>query len=184
MTRATRAATVLCLCIALVCSFEAQTEDKQKERLTGESKSWKVEVVSAEYGLPGEKIPWEPSHTFAWLEADRAYLFLKLRFEYKGPNADVGGPRVTLVNEKDQKFSNSGNLSVTDEVFDDEMLRWLMSATYPDPKEHKTRSVKTGDRFGKWVEFLIIIPRDAKDLRLIFGGEELSPIRVNPTKLK
>lgn len=184
MTHATTPATVLCFCLALVSSVAAQPENKQKGKLVGESKSWRVEVVSAEYGLPGEEIPWDRGHYFSSLGENECFLFLKLHFEYKGPNGDVPGPRVTLVNHSDEKFSNSGNLQ-TLETINMDMIEWLMSATHNDPQELKTLALKTGETFGNpWLEFLIVIPTGSKDLRLIFGGEEIRRIVVNPTKAK
>jgi hypothetical protein len=184
MTYSIKTATVLCFCLTLASSVTAQPATEQKGKLVGENKNWKVEVVSAEYGLPYEKIPWDSTKQFGPLGENKCYLFLKLHFEYKGPSGDVPGPRVTLVNEKNEKFSNSGNLSASDtESF--EKFDWLMSATHDDPKEHKTISLKTGDTTGNpWIEFLIVLPTGSKDLRLIFGGEEIAGIAVNPTKLK
>ncbi len=150
----------------------------------GESKSWKVTVVSAEYGLPGEEIPWEPGKYFVGLGENQCFLFLKLHFEYKGPDGAVPGPRVTLVNEKDEKFSNWGNLR-SQGILKEALSEWIFSATYSDPKELKTRSLKTGEAFGDpWLEFLIVIPRGSKNLRIVFGGEEIPGIVVNPTKVK
>jgi hypothetical protein len=184
MTHATIRATVLCFCLGLVCSVATQPEDKQKGKLVGESKSWRVEVVSAEYGLPGEEIPWDRGTYFRPRGKNECFLFLKLHLEYKGPNGDVLGPRVTLVNDRDEKFSNSGNLKSLGAIKMD-MVEWLMSPTHNDPKELKTLALKTGEKVANpWLEFLIVIPIGSKDLRLIFGGEEISGIVVNPTKAK
>lgn len=184
MRHATTPAAVFCLCLALVSSVAAQPKATQKGKLVGESKSWKVEVISAEYGLPGEEIPWDRGKYFSSLGENECFLFLKLHFEYKGPNGDVPGPRVTLVNDRDEKFSNSGNLTTPDTINMD-MIKWFMSATYDDPKELKTLPLKTGEKFGNpWLEFLMVIPIGSKDLRLIFGGEQIPGIAVNPTKAK
>ena len=184
MRHAKTPATVMYLLLAFVSCVAAQPEANQKEKAVGESKSWKVEVVSAEYGLPGEEIPWDPGKYFNWLGENQCFLFLKLHFEYKGPDGDVPGPRVTLVNEKDEKFSNSGNLSGRG-LLTEGLTEWIFSATYSDPKELKTRALKAGDKFGDpWLEFLIVIPTGSKNLRLVFGGEEISGIVVNPTKVK
>ena len=186
MIKTTTLAAVLFLAMAFVAGITTNLVNAQEGNLIGESKSWKITVVSAEYGLPYEEIPWDKPKRFAPLGENQCFLFLKLSFEYRGPSGDVAGPRVTLMNDKNETFSNSGNLnfSATD-TFNWQMLDWIMSATHPDPKDLKTMSLKTGDTCGApWIEFLIVLPTGSKDLRLSFGGEEIPGIAVTPTKLK
>ncbi|MBI2957065.1 MAG: hypothetical protein HYY26_07125 [Acidobacteria bacterium] len=191
MSRSSLSVAVACFLLTLL-SYGAPDQERTPEKQTaGESKNWKVVVVSAECRLAGEQSPWHPQgERISWdaVRENHCLLFLHLVIQYKGPNGTVSAPRVTLATGKGEKFHNFGNLHMvgddpTVEPF--EVVEWLMSATYADEKEHKTLPLITGQKFGSpYLGFLLEIPKDAQALRLVFGGEEIPGIIIRPTKAK
>jgi len=141
----------------------------------GESKTWRVVVVSAErytWALPGIDEYGPP--------ADEFNLVLKLAIEYVGPDAEVRAPYVAVLDGKGKEHTMRAAVTVASS--DLNALDWFMSAA--DSQPH-TLPAKTGQRFGTKAPvtyYLWGIPKDSGDIKLRFG--DVPAFAIRPTQMK
>lgn len=163
----------------------SQSQKTQEVRVTGESKNWKIAIVSANLY---RKIRLETSTPEEW---QRCNLRVSLQIEYLGADGDVAAPGVRVLNGQNVMQSRLAMVTVDNSEF--ETRDWLFSNRLPGPRK-KTRHLKTGDKFGmkQPVTYCIeVMPVGSgeEEFTLKFGElelvfEDIPPINLKPTEIK
>ena len=159
---------------------QQQPSTEQGKGAGGESKTWRVVVVSAEkytLALPDIDQYGPP--------ADEFNLVLKLAIEYVGPDADISAPEVAVVDDKGKEYRMRGTveMAVADSA-DMKVVGWLLSATHRQPDN---LPLKTGQKVGPKspvTYYFAGIPKDSQEIKLRFGDVPAFTIRLTQMKEK